>query len=454
MVVVAQTKVSNPQHLHRNVFSLAWPAIIEMMLHMTVGIVDTAMVGRLGAVSLAGVGLANQIFFLGTTVFGAIGTGNTALVARHIGAKEPNRAGEVARQSLFLGLVVAVFVMIPLLFFTHQIFGSLFRSTDPEVLAISVGYTRIVALALIFNYCLMLINGTLRGAGDTKAPMRITAVVNVCNIIGNYVLIFGVGPFPQLGIKGAAIATACAHVLGGLLALATLLKTQSIEIQLGGPYRFDITVIRRILKVGIPAALEQGSMRVGQLFYTMLIASLGTASYAAHQVALNAESLSFMPGFGFSLAATTLVGQGLGAEDPDLAERSGYAAHRMGLFIMSVMGVLFFVFPTQLISVFTTDQEVISLASYCLRLIALSQPALAAIMIFAGGLRGAGDTKGILWITTTGFFGIRLFLSYILAIRLGYGLSGAWVAMAIDLNIRGLWIWLRFRSGYWKGLKI
>lgn len=440
--------------LYKTVFVLAWPAIIEMLLHVTVGLVDTAMVGRLGAETLAAVGLSNQLMALFTVILSAIGTGNTALVARFIGAKNPIEAGQAAEQAVYLAVGIAVIVESLLLVFCEPILGFLFRTTELEVLSLSSQYVKIVALALMFNYCLVLINSTLRGVGDTKTPMHITAIVNLINIIGNLILIFGFGPIPALGVKGAAISTATAQTVGGFLALRKLLKSDKIYVSFSWPIRIDVSIIKRILNVGIPAAIEQGSLRIGQLFYTIMIASLGTVSYAAHQVALHAESISFNPGFGFALAATTLVGQNLGAGQPERAESSGHAAGRLAILLMSFMGLIFFFFSEQIVYLFTPDEAVIKLAGICLKIVAVSQPALAVQMVYSGALRGAGDTRGILWITLSGFVVVRLGLTYILAIMLDYGLIGAWIAMGIDLYFRASLMLLRFKKGQWKLLKL
>ncbi len=440
--------------LRKSVWLLAWPAIVEMLLHMMVGIVDTAMVGRLGPEALAAVGLANQLFHLGTTIFAAIATGSTALVARHIGAREPQSAANAAAQSLIMGLAAAGTVSLALVIYAMPLLSFLFRGTEAAVLSLSTVYIRTVAAVLVMHFFFILVNAVLRGAGDTQTPMRITAIVNVVNVLGNYLLIFGVGPFPALGVQGAALATALAHSLGGVLALSVLFRRSTVPIALRDLLKVDLVMIRRILHIGVPAAFEQSTMRIGQLFYTMIVASLGTAAYAAHQVALNAESLSFMPGFGFSLAATTLVGQNLGAQDPERAEKSGLLSNQMAMTVMSVMGILFFVFPVPLVSIFTNDAEVIRLAALCLRIIAISQPALAAIMVLAGGLRGAGDTKAIMKITLLGFCFVRLGLAYLFAITFGWGLAGAWIAMAIDLFFRGYLMRARFLGGQWKTLKI
>jgi putative MATE family efflux protein len=438
----------------RRTLHLAWPAIVENLLHTMVGIVDTAMVGQLGAASLAAVGLGNQISMLGLTIFSALATGSTALVARHIGAKESSKASDVARQSLVLGLFVSGTIMVTFLLTARGLLGVLFRRSEAEVLNMASAYVRIVTLAMVLNYFLVVINAILRGAGDTKTPMRITALVNVINVIGNTMFIYGVGPIPPLGVSGAAMGTAISQASGGVLALWVLFRHPVLRVRLTDSFKPDQAVIKRIANIGIPAGAEQGMMRVAQLVYTMIVSSLGTVAYAAHQVALNAESLSFMPGSGFATASTTMVGQNLGANDPDEAERSGRVARNLGILVMSIMGVIFIIIPEPIVRIFSRDQEVIQLATTCLRLVAISQPALATWMILAGGLRGAGDTRAILKIVVTGLALVRVGLAYLLAIYLGFGLVGAWVAMGVDLFIRGFLIQRRFNRGDWKTLSV
>ena len=280
----------------RKIMLLAGPAIAENLLHTMVGIVDTAMVGRLGPASLAAVGLGNQISQIGLTVFGALATGSTALVARYIGANESEKAADVARQSLILGIWVSGVVMMTLILSARGLLGLLFARSEELVLDLSSSYVRIVSLAMILNYFLIVINAILRGAGDTKTPLRITALVNLINVLGNTVFIYGLGPIPALGVAGAAIGTALAHVSGGFLALRVLGRHDLLGVRLTDSFRADRAIIRRIANIGVPAGVEQGMMRLAQLVYTMIVSSLGTVSYAAHQVALNAESLSFMPG--------------------------------------------------------------------------------------------------------------------------------------------------------------
>lgn len=421
---------------------------------MAVNMVDTAMVGRLGAAALAAVGLGAQVMMMASAIFSSVATGTTALVARFVGAEQPEEACRVARQSLILGVSLAALVSLTFVSFADRIIGVLFSAAEPEVLADAATYVRIVGLGLVPQFLLIVTNSVLRGSGDTKTPMRVTATANVVNALFNYLLIFGVGIFPRLGVKGAAIATALAHTVGGCMALAVLFSGRKVVgVTVHDDFRPHIPTLKRILNIGIPAGMEQGVMRIGQLIFTMILASLGTVAYAAHRIAIQAESISFMPGFGFALAATSLVGQALGAGEPEEAEHIGLEAARIGACFMSAMGLLFLLFPRALVGLFTNDGAVIAQSAVVIRIVAISQPFMAMHMVLAGSLRGAGDTRTVMVVSAIGICGIRIALAYVL-VRLGYGLVGAWIAMVCDLITRGSLLYWRFRRGDWKRVRV
>jgi putative MATE family efflux protein len=213
-------------------------------------------------------------------------------------------------------------------------------------------------------------------------------------------------------------------------------------------------MIRRILRVGLPSGVEQLFFRGGHMLFARILAELGMVVYAANQVAMNGWSLSFMPGFGFALAATTLVGQGLGAEDPEGAQQRGYTAYRMAAGLMGTVGLIFLLFPAQIVGFFTDDPQVVALGTMPLRMVGLIQPLLTANMVFAGGLRGAGDTRFPMIVSGTSIWLVRLPLAYLFALVLDWGLLGAWGALAFDLSLRGVINFLRFRSGRWKTVKV
>jgi len=434
------------------VLELAMPAVGEQMLNMMVGMVDTFLVGHLGAAALAGVGLSNQVVMLATAILAAIATGTTALVARHTGAREPAGANRVMHQSYLLGVAVSV-VMTMVLFYGARTSMVLLGAQD-DVVVLGSTYLRIVALTMIPAALMFIGNAALRGAGDTRSPMNIMAVVNVVNIVVASTLIYGLGPFPALGVTGSALGAALGRTSGCIVVMFMLLRGKA-GLRLSLPaLRFDKAQMMRVINVGVPAGMEMLSMRVGMTIFAAVVASLGTAAYAAHQVVMTSESLSFMPGFGFSIAAATLVGQGLGAKDPVRAERHGLIAWRMAVILMSGMGVFFFAIPQIFMTVFTSESGVVSQGVGPLRLIAIGQPLLATTMVLSGALRGAGDTRAPFWVTTLGVWGVRLPLAIYLVNNTPLGLVGVWLTMIVDQLVRSVFFIVRFRSGRWKRIRV
>jgi len=438
--------------IRQDVLRLALPATAEQLLSMMVGIVDTFLVGHLGAAPLAAVGLANQWVFMATTLFGAIATGTTALIARFVGAKDHAQADQVLRQSVLVGALIGLISTALGLSLARQ--AVLLLGAPADVIDFSTDYLRVVASIFFFSTLMFIGNASLRGAGDTRTPLYVMLVVNVINITVAWTAINGPFGLPKLGVVGSALGAATGRFVGGVLVIALLLRGRAgIRLRLAG-LRPDWNLIRRILHVGLPTGMEQLLFRTGHMVYARMLAELGTIAYAANQVAMNALSISFMPGFGFALAATTLVGQGLGAKDPEGAQQRGYTAYRLGASLMTVMGVALALFPGQVIGFFTNDAGVIATGSLPLRLVGLVQPLLAASMVFAGGLRGAGDTRYPMVITGISIWGLRVPLAYVLSLVLGWGLVGAWSAMALDFGLRGVLNFLRFRNGGWKTVKV
>ncbi len=438
--------------IRRDVLRLALPASAEQLLSMMVGIVDTFLVGHLGAAPLAAVGLANQWVFMATTLFGAIATGTTALIARFVGARDQAQADQVLGQSVLVGALIGLVATLLGLSLARQ--AVLLLGAPDDVIDLSIDYLRVVASIFLFSTLMFIGNAALRGAGDTRTPLYVMLAVNIINIAVAWTAINGPFGLPRLGVVGSALGAATGRLVGGVLVISLLLKGRAgIRLRLPG-LGPDWDLIRRILHIGLPTGVEQILFRSGHMVYARMLAELGTIAYAANQVAMNALSISFMPGFGFALAATTLVGQGLGAQDPEGAQQRGYTAYRLGAGLMTVMGLIIAVFPEQLIGFFTDEAGVIAAGSLPLRLVGLVQPVLAAAMVFSGALRGAGDTRYPMVITGAGIWGLRVPLAYLLALVMGWGLVGAWSAMAIDFGLRGVLNFLRFRGGRWKTVRV
>ncbi|MCD6290581.1 MAG: MATE family efflux transporter [Anaerolineae bacterium] len=456
---LASPTPQRPSHDHaplgtvvREVLVLALPAVGEQMLSMVVGVVNTFLVGHLSAAALTGVGLSSQLVMMTTALVAAVTAGSTALIARSVGAHDFQTANRVLYQSILLGGLIGLITTLLGVGFARQ--GLYLMGARGEALRLGTSYLSLVSATFLLATLMFVGNAGLRGAGDTRTPMRIMMLVNGINVVIAWVLINGTFGLPRLGVVGAGLGASIGRGIGGLLVIRALLHGCSGLRLRFRPWTLSPSMVKRILHVGLPSGAEQLLLRLGQISFARIVATLGTTAYAAHSVALNTESISFMPGFGFAVAATTLIGQGLGAGDDRLAERYGYISYALGAALMGIMGIVFIFFAEPLVSIFTDDAEVIALATGPLRLIGLVQPMLAAMMIFAGALRGAGDTRGPMLITGAGLWLIRVPLGALLILVLKCGLMGAWTTMSIDLTLRGLLNFLRFRNGRWKTVKV
>ena len=434
----------------RRVLRLAVPSAGEMLLGMLVGLVNTYLVGHLGAASLTAVGLGVQWSMAAMVLFTAVGTGATALTARMIGARDMAGANRVVGQALAIAFACGLLSSTLLVGFAEP--AMVLMGARGEALAQGVLYLRIVSTVFPISSLMFIGNACMRGAGDARTPLLVMAAVNVVNVAIAWGLVEGIGPLPALGVRGAAWGSAAGRVVGGLLVVGLLIKGRGgLQLRWRGP---DREIIWRILRVGLPASLDQLIFRFGMLVWVRIVASLGTVAYAAHQVALNAESISFMPGWGFAMAATTLVGQGLGASDHERAERDAMLCFGIAAIFMSVMGVVFFVSAPQIMGLFTDEVEVIALGSMPLRLIGVVQPLLAAMMVFAGGLRGAGDTLTPMLVNGASVWLLRVPLSLLAIHWFDWGLTGVWLVMALDLTLRGIVLLWQFRCGRWKTVEV
>ena len=435
------------------VWNLAWPSITEMFLVSLVSIADMIMVGRLGAeagpIGISAVGLSNQPLFFAMALFQSFNVGTTALVARSIGAGKQEDANETAKQSMVIVFFLGVFV--GLMGFLSA--GSIIRfmGAEADVLPIGTVYLRIVSIGMIFNVLSMGLSAVLRGAGDTRTPMRINMTANIVNVVGNYILIYGKFGFPQLGVTGAGLATSFARLVAAIWVVSTVLRGKTvIRISFADGYRFNREIVRKVMQIGLPSSGEQFILRGGQVFFVRIVAGLGTITYAAHQISMNIMSLSFMPGMGFGIAASTLVGMSLGAGRPDIAERSGYETRFLGTIMASTMGLIFIFFGPWIIRLYNNNPDVIAQGTVALRIVGLIQPAQSTQFILAGGLRGAGDTRWPLYSSAIGIWGFRVLLALLFVQNFGWGLAGAWTALGIDQLVRSGMILYRYRSGHWK----
>lgn len=435
------------------VMLLALPAIVENVLQVLVGTVDTFFVGKLGTEAIAGVGVTNLVMNIYIAFFTALGVGTTAIVSRNIGSKNIDAANNAVKQSIIIALGIGLVFGVINLLFSKQIL--LLLGLEERVLSYALPYFYSVAVPSVFLCLMMTLSSNFRGAGDTKTPMKIAAIVNIINIVLDYVLIFGILKFEGLGILGAGLATTIARLVGVILLLLKLNGNKTkIHINLFDKWKIDKEVLKSIVRIGLPAGFEKIIMRFGQLAYGGLIIKIGVESYAAHNIAGTIESYSYLPGMGFGVAAATLVGQSLGSKKPEEATNYGYISYVLSTVFMLIIATVFFIFAPQLARLFSQDIEVIALVVRVLRIIALFQPFLCMTLVITSALQGAGDTKFPMYSTFIGIWGIRVLGVYLLGIRLNLGLVGVWLSYALDVTIRGIILMIRFKRGKWKEIKI
>lgn len=441
------------ENLNKNIARLAIPAAMENMLHMMVFVVDIIMVGRLGTEAIASVGMAGALNFVLTIVFSSISVGTVSLVARHTGAKERPASERVAAQSLLLATVLGICIS-PLLFFSAVNILYL-MSAEPEVVALGALYFKIVICFLPCRLVMLAGHAAFRGAGDTRTPMLITLIMNCINVLFNWLLIFGIWVFPRMEVAGAAWGTAISYVTGVILVVVILFRGRGlIRVRFGDMCLPDFFIIRRVLRVSMPAALDAFLTQVGYLVFLKIVTMLGTSSLAAHQIAIRIEAFSFMPGYALAVSTATLVGQSLGAKKEDLARLSMRRTCIYALILMCTFGMLFLLIPTQLTSLFAPEDDVMQLAVVCVMIAAIEQPALAIYMVYAGGLRGAGDTLSPMIITIVGTLFFHVPVAYLFGIVFGWGLPGVWFGAALDWIGRSIAVYIMFRRGRWRRIKV
>jgi putative MATE family efflux protein len=436
----------------RIVWSLAWPAIMSFGLESLVGLIDTLMVGRLGATAVAGVGVGTQILNAVSVMNMALAVGTVALVARHIGADERATAEAVVQQSLYVALAMGLAIAVPVALWAPQVVA-IFK-VEAGVLEAGSGFVRTIMAGVPAMALVAVIAAGLRGAGDMRTPLAIGALVNVLNVAAAYVLIFGKLGLPAMGVRGAALASALAFSAGVLLGLAALLRPTSALRLRRTRWRPDPGIARRVVRVGSPTGIEQLLMQIGFLFYLGIATIYGTSAVAAYFIGVRILALSFLPGFGFGAAASTIVGQQLGAGQAESAERSGWEANRLAMALMSLAGILIFVFARPIAALFIDDAAVVDDAVSFMHVLAAAQPLMAADSTLGGALRGAGDTRFPLLTVIVGFYGARLGCAWAAARIFSLGLGWVWAALLGDYLVRATLKAWRFRSARWKRILV
>jgi putative MATE family efflux protein len=440
-------------NLAPSVLKLVWPVVLEQAAWSVLGWVTTFFLGRLGASAVTAASLAENVIHLPEVAFAAVSVGATAIVARRVGAREPELANRTLRQAMLLAVVLGMVFALILWFLADQLL--VFFRAQPDVVELGRNYVLVGAPATIFFFVAVCGQAIMRGAGDTRTPMMVTMVTQVIGVSLAIPLMQGYWIFPQLGVFGAGIGRAVSNFAAAAIIMSLLIRGKGIlKYDLRQSFRFDLAETRRILRIGLPSLVEAVQMRGAMTLYTIVISSLGTTVYAAHSLAMRVEEFAFMPSFGFSVASTALVGQYLGARRPDLAQKAGFLTQRYCLISMVILGGVTFALGERLVGLFISDPEVIRIGGLGVRVWAFAMPGMAINQSLAGGLRGAGDTRWVLVLTTIGMWTMRVGGGALMVFAFHLGAVGAWAGAALDHSIRAVFMWWRFSGGKWKRIEV
>jgi len=425
-----------------------------MTFHFFVVFIDIYVAGLISSEVQASIGFVGQFYFLNIIIANAISIGSLALITRTIGSGNFDKALEIVQQSLILSFFVGFALTATGLIFYREIITA--AGFPPQIREMSETLLRIYAFSLWPNYLLIVTNAVFRASGDIKKPLVTMLLVSTCNIIGNFVLVFGIFPFPRLGYRGIAFATAISVTLGMLINIGFFSRNPWKPL-FSRPWGISFEIVKKIVMIGWPAGLLQLAWNAGTIVLYNILGRLEHANIVALAALTNGlriEAVIYLPAFALNMASSVIVGQNLGAKNSYRAEKAGWKIAYAGVVLMSIMALIIFIWAEWFASLLAKNPAVLEETTRYLRITMLSEPFLALSITLGGGLQGAGDTRGTMWIIVFAMWFIRLPLAYVLSIIMKYGAKGVWVAMLASLVIQGILMVWRFHRGRWKELKI
>ncbi len=430
------------------ILKLAWPVVATMLIHWVFIVTDAIWVGRLGAPEMAAVISSAFFIWILFSIAEVITAGLVAIVARHYGARNYDRASYVASQAVTFTVLMSALVTVVGYLMAPKFLE--FIGTEADVTRYGIDYLRIRFLGTIFLFLYEVGTSTFRATGDTKTPMVLSIVAVGGNIVLDPCLIFGLGPFPELGVAGAAIATviSMAAAVAGF-AYCLFRGRLTLDLDFSKAVKPDFSLLSRMVKIGLPLSLNGISFSVVYIFINKITATFGTEAIAALGVGNRSEAFSFMICFGFAVAVSPMVGQNLGANKPERAERAAWCAFWVMAVITGVLSALFLLIPGLITRLFIPDADVIRISADYLRILAISQIFMAASIVFEGAFSGAGDTLPPMIVGIPAAVA-RLPVAYLLCYTFGVGVNGVWWAISSTTIAGGIVLIIWFRKGNWK----
>lgn len=448
------------RQIYKDIIGITWPSFVELALTQLTSMADQIMVGQLpgetGVMALSAVGLCTQPKFLLVTMLQALNVGATAMVARFRGRGEREKANTVFRLSFLLTLLLSILFMTSGLLFCEplvQLIGG--EGISAETYRFAYEYFRIQMIGFV-PFCLTTnITAVLRGIGDSRTPLIYNTLANLVNLLFNYMLIYGNWGCPAMGVAGASWATIIGQTVAFVLAMTFVIdRNRYLYFSLREKIRFDRTILSNVITIGFPAMLEQVFMRTGVIIYTRTVTSLGDLAYATHIACMNISAMSFMTGQAFSTATTTLMGQSLGKKRYDMAEIYTRMTMRLAWICSIVLGLFLCLGGRFVVGLFNSTPEIMEMGTPIMVMLGIIQPIQNMQFVYAGGLRGAGDTKVPALVMLITVVGVRSLLAILFIQVLKTGLIGAWVAFCADQILRSSLMVLRYRLGKWRFIKL
>lgn len=454
---VSNKRVS--EYMKTKVSHLIIPILIEQTFIMLLGVVNTIMAGHLGKEVLSAIGMIDAINNVIIAFFSAIAIGGTVIIGRFFGAGQQHRTQTTALNAIIATFFISLIPTLPLWVFKETVLLILYGNVDKVVLQNAIIYFNITLLTYPLLGISFMIFGILRGTGNTKSPMKISVLMNVINVLLGYLLIFGIHidnphftiTLPSLGILGAALAIAIARSSGALLAVIALLRhVVSITLDELKLFKFDLSLLKEVFGIGIPAGLESLIFNAGKLVLQVVVVSYGTVSIAASTIDWSLFGLMNIPGVAIAIASPTLVSQAIGRGEFEDAKKILLSMAKLTILLQAIMSVPFAFFSKVLIGFYTSDPQVIELANTVLFSLIFMLPILwAHSFVLPQGLKGGGDVKYTLFVSLISMWTFRIGVGYLLGSLLGIGLLGLWIAMYIDWVFRGILFTKRLLGKHW-----
>lgn len=436
-----------------DVLKIALPAVFEMTLYTMIGVFDTMMVGQYGGdLAVSSVGLSTETIYTFSNILVAngISIGISSLVARKIGEKKDKLAEEYATLGFLFAFIISIFAWFILFFFSTHLFRVI--GTQENIITTATPFIKIASMGIFFNMLMNSLNASLRGCGNTKTPLIASIIVTLINLTLDYILIFGNFGVHSFGVTGSGIATCTAQIIGFIFIFFYTLKYSKTKVRISYIKKLNITMVKSLLRLSLPASLQEGSLSISRLISNFFIVILGSLAFAANQITTSIESISFMPGWGFAIAATALVGQKFGEKDYEKAKEYAYSSLFLGTFIMLICSAIFLMLPGQLVSLFINSNahQVINEGTLCVMIASIEQPFIALSMIAGGILKGIGDTKTPFKVSMISSWLIRMPLMFIFIHIMRLSVMYVWIITSIQWIFDGTLIFILFRKKFKK----